>query len=64
MCNGDYFIMYPLFNFFPVKGFECGSNMGIFTGASDSADKCIVNLLKAFNLREKKSVVKRVTITT
>ena len=34
----------------------------MFRGASDSAEKCILNLLKAFNLRERKSVVKRVTI--
>ena len=30
--------------------------------ASDSAGKCILNLLKAFNLYERKSVVKKVTI--
>ena len=36
--------------------------MGMFRGASDSASKCIFNLLKAFNLRETKSLVKRVTI--
>ena len=34
----------------------------MFRGASDSAGKCIFNLLKAFNLCERKSVVKRVTI--
>ena len=34
----------------------------MFKGASDSASKCIFNLLKAFNLREKKSVVRSVTI--
>ena len=33
-----------------------------FGGASDSAGNCIFNLLKAFNLFERKSVVKRVTI--
>ena len=31
-------------------------------GASDSVSSCIFNLLKAFNLRKRKSVVKRVTI--
>ena len=31
-------------------------------GASDSAGKCVFNLSKVFNLRERKSVVKRVTI--
>ena len=36
--------------------------MRMFRGASDSSIKCIFNLLKAFNLRERKSVVKRVTI--
>ena len=34
----------------------------MFRGASDSASKCIFNLLKAFSSRERKSVVKRVTI--
>ena len=36
--------------------------MGMFRGASDSAGKCILNLVKEFNLRERKSLVKRVTI--
>ena len=36
--------------------------MGMFRGASDSVSKCIFNLLKAFNLRERKSVVNRVTV--
>ena len=62
MCNRDYFVKYPLLNFEPVKGFKCGSNVGMFSGASDSADKCISNLLKTFNLRERKSVVKRVLV--
>ena len=34
----------------------------MFRGSSDSASKCIFNLLKAFNLRERNSVIKRVTI--
>ena len=34
----------------------------MFRGASYSAGKCILNLLKAFNLCERKSQVKRVTI--
>ena len=38
------------------------SNVGTFRGASDSAGKCIFNLLKAFHLHERKSVVKIVTI--
>ena len=36
--------------------------MGMFRGANDSAGKCILNLLKAFNLCERKSVVKRIAI--
>ena len=36
--------------------------MGMFRGASDSAVRYILKLLKAFNLRERKSVVKRITI--
>ena len=54
--------MYPLLNFESLKGFKCGSNVGIFKGAGDSAGKCILNLLKAFNLCERKSMVKRVTV--
>ena len=34
----------------------------MFRGASDSAGKCILNLVKAFNLCERKSMVKRVAI--
>ena len=34
----------------------------MFRGASESAGKCSLNLLKAFNLCERKSVVKRVAI--
>ena len=34
----------------------------MFKGVSDDASKCIFNLLKAFNLRERKSVVKRVAV--
>ena len=34
----------------------------MFQDRNESAGKCIFNLLNAFNLREMKSVVKRVTI--
>ena len=34
----------------------------MFRCASDSAGKCIFNLVKAFNLRERRSVVKNITI--
>ena len=34
----------------------------MFSGVGDSAGKCIFNLLQAFNLRERKSVLKRITI--
>ena len=51
-CKRDYFVMYTLSNSKPVKGLKCGSNVGMFRGADDSAGKCILNLLKAFNLRE------------
>ena len=33
----------------------------MFSGAGDGEGKCILNLLKAFNLRERKSVVVGVT---
>ena len=41
-----------------MKRFKYGSDVGMVKGASDSAGKCILNLLKAFNLCEKKSVIK------
>ena len=34
----------------------------MFRDASDSVGKCILNLLKAFNLCERKSMVKRAAI--
>ena len=46
MRNGDYFIMYPLFNFYPVKGSKCGSNVGMFRGASDCAGKYIFSFVE------------------
>ena len=45
-----------------MKGFKCGSNVEMYRGAGNSAGKCILNMLKAFNLCERKSVVKRITI--
>ena len=54
--------MYSLFNFEPVKGFKCGSNVEMFRSAGDSAGNYILNFLKAFNLLERESVVKSVTI--
>ena len=45
-----------------MKGFKSGNNVVMFRGAADSAGNRIFNLLKAFNLFEKKSVVKRITI--
>ena len=62
ICDGDYFVMYLLLNFKPVKEFKHGSNVAMFRGAGDSAGKRILNLLKAFNLYESKSMVKRITI--
>ena len=62
MCNIDYFIIYLLFNSEKVKRCKCGSNMAIFRSASDSAIKVHFQFVNAFNLRERKSVVKRVTI--
>ena len=41
MCKGDYFVMYTVFNFLPVKGFKCWSNVGMSRGAGDSAGKYI-----------------------
>ena len=60
--NCHYFVMYPLFNFEPVKGFKCGSNVEMFRGAGDSASNGILNLLKALNLCKRKSLVKRITV--
>ena len=44
-----------------MKKFKCKSNVGLFMYAGDSAGKCILNLLKAFDLCDRKSVLKRVT---
>ena len=62
ISSEDYIAMKTLFKFEPVKGFKCGSNMGIYWGRNESAGKYVLNLLKAFNLSEGKSVVERVTI--
>ena len=53
-----------MFNSEPVMVFKCGNNVEMFRGASNRAGKCILNLLKVFNLRDRKSVVERVTIKT
>ena len=45
-----------------MKGFKCGSNVGMLMGASNSTGKCILNSLKAVNLCKKKSAVKSITI--
>ena len=37
MCNGDYFVMHTLFNFEPVKGFKCRSNVGMLTSRRQTA---------------------------
>ena len=62
MCNRDYFVMYPLFNFEPVKEFKCMRNVGMFRGVDDSAGKCSLNLMKVLYLHERKSLVKRVIV--
>ena len=41
MCNEVYYVMYPLLNLGPMNGFKCGSNVGMFRDAGDSAGKCI-----------------------
>ena len=51
-CKGYYFVMYKLFSSKPVKGFMCWSSVGMSRGAGEGARKCILNLLKAFLLRE------------
>ena len=45
-----------------MKGFKSGSNVGMFMSAGDRESKCILNLLKAFNLYERKAVVDRITV--
>ena len=45
-----------------MKGFKGGSNVRLLWGASDSSGNCIFILLTAFNLCERKSMGKRVTV--
>ena len=44
--------MYKFSNSDTVKGFKCEVILECPGGAGDSAGKCILNLFKAFNLRE------------
>ena len=45
-----------------MKVFKCEINARMFRGVSDCTGKCIFNLLKAFNLCERKSMLRKVTI--
>ena len=45
-----------------MKEFKCESNVGMLRGSGDIVGKCILNSLKAFNLHDRKSMVKRVAI--
>ena len=62
MCNGDDLILNPLFNFEPMKGLAQWGDVRMFMSASNSACKFILNMLKAFNLSDGWTVVKRVTV--
>ena len=51
-CNGDDFILNPLFNFEPMKGLEHWGYVTMFGSASNSTCKFILNMLKTFNLSD------------
>ena len=44
VCNGDYLILNPLFNFEPVKGLEHWGDVRMFGSASNSTCKTILNV--------------------
>ena len=50
MCNGDDFILNPLFNFEPMKGLEHWGDVKMFGNASNSTCKSILDMLKELNL--------------
>ena len=52
VCNGDDFILNPLFNFEPMKGLEHWGDARMFVSASNSTCKFILIMLKALNLSD------------
>ena len=52
VCNGDDFILNPLFNFEPMKGLEHWRDVRMFGSASNNTCKSILNMLKALNLSD------------
>ena len=52
VCNGDDFILNPLFNFEPKKGREHWGDVRMFGSTGNGTCKSILNMLKALNLRD------------
>ena len=52
----------PLFSFEPVKGLEYWKDAKIFLSAGNGTCKSILNMLKALNLSDWKTVVKENTV--
>ena len=62
VCNGDDLILNPLFKFEPVKGLEHWGDARMFGSESNSTCRSILNMLKAPNLSDGKTVVTGVTV--
>ena len=52
VCNGDDFILNPLFHFEPMKGLEHWGNVEMSGIAGNGTCKSILNVLKALNLSD------------
>ena len=52
MCDRDYLILNPLFNFEPVKELEVWGDVKIFGSADNGTCKSVLNMLKALNLSD------------
>ena len=52
VCNGDDFILNPLFNFQSMKGLESWGDVKILESAGNGTCKSILNMLKALNLSD------------
>ena len=52
MCDRDYLILNPLFNFELVKGLEYWGDVKMFGSAGNGTCKSVLNMLKALNLSD------------
>ena len=52
VCNGDYLILNPLFNFELMKGLEHWGDVRMFGSTGNGTCKSILNMLKVLNLSD------------